>query len=910
MGSLEEKLNLKEINPMEEFNKLPNVYNLAQIAKSQQTYDMLQRAFDNYDGYGEILKVASKKLLTYDLCKIACEKRGSNLQYVPKKFLDVVICEIAVKCNPRALAYVPEEWRTYELCLFAVSNDSREEKWLRQREKCALASVPKALVDGSDGQKLCEIAVEKNSLAIEYVPLKYITKSMAYKAVKNSWPGGFYEYTEIVEIYKKHQLELPEPEWHTATVWPIAYIPEEIIDRDLVEYSVKLFPESIAVIPRQYKNSYVTLELCQKVMEHGWRYLKYIPDPFCKNSSIINAALKESPLALGFVPMEKRTKKRCFDAKKRGGDKIPLEWFPDRIADAWMNECEERKNKDAINIEPIMLPDIEVNMSGSIVVADTDNMIIHESSDNDSDGIPIYYITDIHLEHHLPAKEYKDFKEIETFIQKKVEELIPSLKFGRQGIILIGGDVACNLPFVSYFYKCLRDNCNMPIISVLGNHELWDGNFWGFRESRLIDTIIGDYKDAIEYYDTYLLENELYLQYKGYKKVRLDEKKILEVCDAELTEICEKSSIIILGGLGFSGLEPKFNASMGLYRNTVTLEEDRKRSDRFRIVYEKVRKCAGDKHVIVLTHTPINNWTYDTPNPKWIYVNGHTHKNGFVCNENGATVYFDNQVGYKKSQLHFNTFFVDNIYDPLKELPDGIHEIFPEQYVDFNRGRGIYMSRFCQQGKLYALKQNNIYMFMLQNGAQIYWLEGGRLHSAEHGIEWYYENISSYYTCVQRAFTPYRNVLQMISNEVKIFGGYGTIHGCIIDIDYRSHIYLNPYDGSIHPYYADDMTNKYVYSSVYELLKRLDLENGTSMLTEFISAEKENLLPTLAEKGNKLAKVSNAVLVTDRTIYEPSRILRSIQYVFDRNVIRQWNDEVLKLESLLNFSINDLQLLV
>lgn len=212
MGNLEEKLNLREINPMEEFNKLPNVYNLAKIAKSQQTYDMLQKAFDNYDGYGEILKVAAKKLLTYDLCKIACEKRGSNLQYVPKKFLDVVICEIAVKCNPRALAYVPEEWRTYELCLFAVSNDSREEKWLRQREKCALASVPKALVDGSDGQKLCEIAVEKNSLAIEYVPLKYITKSMAYKAVKNSWPGGFYEYTEIVEIYKKHQLELPEPE--------------------------------------------------------------------------------------------------------------------------------------------------------------------------------------------------------------------------------------------------------------------------------------------------------------------------------------------------------------------------------------------------------------------------------------------------------------------------------------------------------------------------------------------------------------------------------------------------------------------------------------------------------------------------------------------------------------------------
>ena len=50
---------------------------------------------------------------------------------------------------------------------------------------------------------------------------------------------------------------------------------------------------------------------------------------------------------------------------------------------------------------------------------------------------------------------------------------------------------------------------------------------------------------------------------------------------------------------------------------------------------------------------------------------------------------------------------------------------------------------------------------------------------------------------MKAAFTPYRNALKTISKEIRAFGGNGNIHGCIIDIDFFNHIYVNPFDGKI-----------------------------------------------------------------------------------------------------------------
>jgi len=38
-----------------------------------------------------------------------------------------------------------------------------------------------------------------------------------------------------------------------------------------------------------------------------------------------------------------------------------------------------------------------------------------------------------------------------------------------------------------------------------------------------------------------------------------------------------------------------------------------------------------------------------------------------------------------------------------------------------------------------------------------------------------------------------------------------SIHACIVDIDFYNYIYLDPVDGSINPYYATSIVNKYLY---------------------------------------------------------------------------------------------------
>ena len=60
-----------------------------------------------------------------------------------------------------------------------------------------------------------------------------------------------------------------------------------------------------------------------------------------------------------------------------------------------------------------------------------------------------------------------------------------------------------------------------------------------------------------------------------------------------------------------------------------------------------------------------------------------------------------------------------------------------------------------------------------------------------------------------------------------------------------------------------------------------------------MTMSKEGKLPVLSCNTNKewkLAIVPQVVL--DKSMYKPSRIMRSIQYIFDQNVVRIWNDEV------------------
>jgi len=849
---LAERLGIADVEePLVAFEKNPCAVTLSLIGKDMQTLEMARRVVENDDGDKPVLQFISKRLLTEEMCIISCRKNGYNLNYIPEHLLSYAVYEAVLSNKGELISWVPKELLT-------------KDQWHR----------------------LCEEAVTNNPIAIASVPSKFVTKAMAHDAVA---------HTSLGQNVKSLDGSL---HFVPAEDWPICHIPKRYMTEELIELSVEICPSSLRGISQKY----ISEEQCLRFVQRDASLYEWVPDVYRERRAIIDAALAAWPSALAHVPEANRTKARCFKAIKRDPT-ISVLLFPEKVRGEYEathgtdTAVSESEIVSTFRCKPVLLATPDAPLANALVVPENNKVIIHEVVMVDVSSVqPVYYISDIHLEHQLDL-DGKTLPEVETMIIDKVSKLVNSVQ-DKRGTILFAGDIADSIELEKLFYESLNRvlrrtwDLNTTVISVLGNHELWDGDPMGVLKSRTVDEIIQDYRQIVK---GTLLENELYLKYKGQHIVRIDEKLLLEAETTELSEICSKAPFIVLGGIGFSGLNPKFNAAMGLYRNALTTEEDITRSKRFQAVYKKILQCAGLQQVIVLTHTKMEDWSNSEYNPNWVYINGHTHQNSLIRKEDGTTVLSDNQVGYKPKHWHFNAFTVNGRYDPFANWVDGIYPIKPHQYVEFNRGCGIAMADFKRAGELFVLKRDGVYMFLLK-GKRLYMLEGGRIHTVEHDIDYYFNNLALYHQCVNAAFAPYQNALETLSKEIQAFGGSGKVHGCIVDIDFLNHIYLNPFDGKITPYFAWDMSNKLVYKNILALLKTSPYQSdGTLLLAQYKKASKEGLLPVLVAQARNKETVLATVpeLVLDRSMYNPSRIMRSVQYVFDWNIVRVWKDEVL-----------------
>lgn len=153
-----------------------------------------------------------------------------------------------------------------------------------------------------------------------------------------------------------------------------------------------------------------------------------------------------------------------------------------------------------------------------------------------------------------------------------------------------------------------------------------------------------------------------------------------------------------------------------------------------------------------------------------------------------------------------------------------------------------------------------------------------------------------YFQRVKTALAPYQSALCKLGEEVQKIGGWGKVHGCIVDIDFYNHLYLNPYDGKITPYFAlkpYDIESRAEYPDLLSLLQ----DQIPYLCKKFTDAQNSGMIPILSKyavgnaESTALATVPEIVLGTE--MYKPSRRMRAIQYLFDGNVIRVWKDAVL-----------------
>ena len=221
----------------------------------------------------------------------------------------------------------------------------------------------------------------------------------------------------------------------------------------------------------------------------------------------------------------------------------------------------------------------------------------------------------------------------------------------------------------------------------------------------------------------------------------------------------------------------------------------------------------------------------------------------------------------------------------------------------------------------------------------------GQKYKLSHSLQYYYDLLPTYGNTVLSIFSRYWDSLYRISSQLKsiepdvdnlILPKYeklcalyqkhgheppslenyakafkfpferscfsGHVHGCIIDLDYSNHVFFNPYDGTITPYFGTDRVFKYVYENTASLIS----DRIPEMLPGFLKSGVviNSVLPaalssTTLENMSSSEIDSNTTLVTDTSMYEVSRFLCKLQYIYDYHLVVDWNENLLALAKAL-----------
>lgn len=514
----------------------------------------------------------------------------------------------------------------------------------------------------------------------------------------------------------------------------------------------------------------------------------------------------------------------------------------------------------------------------------------------------IYYISDLHLNHKI-AQKFKESatrQEVEDYIKHMVSDLCVNISFSYNSVLLIGGDVSFYFEIAKVFYSVLKEKFRGSICAVLGNHDLWAFDIDSENPSGLSrhDFIVSKYTELFQKLGIGFLNNCIIAFKENQSNFRKEKhvitsNKIESISRNKLREFLKDSFCILFGGIGFSGRNFSFNATHGIYRETITtIEEDIQRTESFETLYKKIEECLNDYNLVILTHTPKEDWSNNKYCPNWIYVSGHTHRNIFKHDEN-AHIYADNQSGYSNTRLTLKRFYSSSKYDLFRTMEDGCHEISPNDYIDFYRGQNISITYGWKDTSICMLKKQGCYCFFMTQtlSGKMFLLCGGAMRGMQgHTLEYFYEHMDKYALAVKEFLRPYYAYQKEAAKIVKSFGGEGAIHGCIIDVSFYSHIYVNPFDRTLTPYYAESICDRTIYRDI----KGLVVQHEKELLPAFENKQVKEQISKLAPYNHSPEIPDEGIYDAGTQIYQVSRLIRTLQYTADNCVIRSWNDRLIQ----------------
>lgn len=824
-------------------------------------------------------KFIPKGMFDKDMCKVLInsslriELNAWSVCYVPEGYMSYDDWWDIVKVEPSVIKHLPKEYHTKEIFLLSVSVDGR-----------SLEHIPK----NRHSNEICKQAIINNPVSLLYVANRFFNYDMSDLAVSEDveafkWVSEDYKtmdnylsyYVRLLEIYSDNGDSLPERYVRSAK----GIIRESSDDINDDEQITK-YQRDLGLRYNEIKEYNVETSLFRVIEYIG--YKEYTHDLYEYDSfhqfyehlegDLTGANLYDydfegvdiSHISLDGAYVNSDTLHRLgvFD------DRFYRSLGPNEMSSSKGYACAGEMSR--------------VGMMETIEKSKVLNENIY--------GTEIHYISDIHLDHKIKGKfpERATREEVIHYIKEIINEMVSDKK----GYLVVLGDVSSHIQLVSIFYEELSKVWNANNIMVtLGNHELWG---YGIEDESLCHhEIVEMYRALLDRLNITLLENDLVV-IKDVKYV-YPASYLDTMTDNELFDIFDDNELMFFGGVGYSGCNPRFNASQGIYRDTIsTIEKDIELTNRFNTMYERLKGVFPKKKILVLTHMPKQDWSNTTHNENWIYMNGHTHHNNLIRTED-VTVYADNQIGYNNNNIKLKHICIDRSYDIFEDFPDGKHIISRKEYLRFNWYKGNSVRFNSVNGTIHMLKNSGLYMFFYveNKNNRLYLLYGGRkLNIDNQSMEYYYNNMVDYVNRVEYQMGPYYRALKQISNMVKSIGGSGHIHGSIVDIDYYNHIYLNLSDGKVTPYYAESVVDKDIYPDIPTLLK----ERCPEMLDKYLDVAKENdMLESIKEILTQ--EYRERVLVQkvyDTSMYKPSNKILGLQYMTNKNIIRVWYDDILK----------------
>ena len=525
----------------------------------------------------------------------------------------------------------------------------------------------------------------------------------------------------------------------------------------------------------------------------------------------------------------------------------------------------------------------------------------------------IGYVSDIHLLHKIQNEKCLTELQAKEVIFKVAQCVYDD------DITIINGDISSDFKVFEYFIKMLKRIWKRTddLVFTLGNHELWD--FPGMT----IQEIVLKYHALLADHGMHLLHNSILYRdlHDAWQTIETPELEAIK--EEDLRKKLRTARLIIFGGIGFSGYNPIYNADIGLYRKTIDREIELEETKAFEKLYNKICHSLYGMNVVIASHMPLPNWCHpesesegadtnqsgipgnyfiNNPHdnignisayqPGFVYISGHTHRN-YYYDDGDVRIFADNQFGYGKRSPakwpHLKHISLLAERDFFMDYEDGIHEITAAEYRLFNELRNQYIDFNRDINVLYMLKKNGFYCFIHKSkNNSLCILNGGALKKLQmNNINYYYDNMDLVISMIKKPLNQLSRYQKKISDTVRKLGGSGYIHGCIVDIDFFNHIYINPADNSLTAYWAENTVNKIIYPSIPALLK----EQCPDMYIEYEKLlEQNNNLPSIFRPKRNQSEAP-LLLYLDTDIYIASRKIKKMQKLYS-GILSIWPDNL------------------